>query len=258
MSRKDLGVREPSRGLLSACLVDGDPSQLAHARRTRRKALAVSLAIQASALAALLLVPLLATGEKISSINIMPVPPYYGSPQAATRQPVHSDGSHHATNGPSYDTSRRPTHIPQRIATTDRGPDDSNTLNLGPPMGPGSPWGLKNSDDHRLAPPPPPEPVEETPRVVQMSHMDPAMLVRRVEPVYPILAKMAHREGRVELHAIISTDGSIRALEVIRGDPLFIRASCDAVFQWRYRPLILNGQAVEVETQITVIFQLQR
>jgi protein TonB len=88
--------------------------------------------------------------------------------------------------------------------------------------------------------------------------MDPAILIRRVEPVYPILAKMAHREGRIELRAIISTDGSIRSLEVISGDPLFVRASYDAVSQWRYRPLILNGQAVEVETNITVIFQLQR
>jgi len=90
-----------------------------------------------------------------------------------------------------------------------------------------------------------------------MSHVDPAMLIRRVEPAYPILAKMAHREGRVELRAIISTDGSIRSLEVISGDALFIRDSYNAVLQWRYRPLILNGQAVEVETHITVVFQLQ-
>jgi protein TonB len=58
------------------------------------------------------------------------------------------------------------------------------------------------------------------------------------------------------LHAIISRDGRITALEVVSGSPWFAQAALDAVRQWRYRPTILNGEPVEVETSITVIFRL--
>ena len=83
-----------------------------------------------------------------------------------------------------------------------------------------------------------------------------AQLIRRVEPAYPRLAIQIHREGRVELHAIISTDGTIESLEVISGDPFFIQSALFAVRQWRYRPTILNGRPVEVDTHITVIYTL--
>ncbi|MGC2526506.1 MAG: energy transducer TonB, partial [Candidatus Acidiferrum sp.] len=66
-----------------------------------------------------------------------------------------------------------------------------------------------------------------------------------------------HKEGQVELHAIISTDGTIRSLQVVSGDPLFLRSAIDAVGQWRYRPTVLNGQPVEIDTYITVIYSLQ-
>jgi protein TonB len=82
------------------------------------------------------------------------------------------------------------------------------------------------------------------------------MLVRRIEPVYPHIAIQLHREGRVELHAIIATDGSIQSLEVVSGDPLLIRSALDAVREWRYRPTLLNGQPVEVDTYITVVYTL--
>jgi protein TonB len=61
----------------------------------------------------------------------------------------------------------------------------------------------------------------------------------------------------VELHAIIATDGTIQSLQAVGGDPVFIRSALDAVRQWRYRPTILNGQPVEVETTITVIYHAQ-
>ena len=82
-------------------------------------------------------------------------------------------------------------------------------------------------------------------------------MVHRVEPVYPFLAIQTRRSGRVELHAIIATDGTIQSLQVVGGDPVFIRSALDAVRQWRYRPTILNGQPVEVETTITVIYHAQ-
>ena len=82
------------------------------------------------------------------------------------------------------------------------------------------------------------------------------MLTRRIEPVYPRLAIQTRREGRVELHAIIGTDGAILALQVVSGDVLFYESAKDAVLQWRYKPTYLNNRAVEVDTTITVIYTL--
>ena len=82
------------------------------------------------------------------------------------------------------------------------------------------------------------------------------MLIRRIEPVYPPLAKLTHKEGRVELHAIIATDGSIQSLEIVGGDFLFFQSAKEAVSQWHYKPTILNGQAVEIDTHITVIYTM--
>ncbi len=83
------------------------------------------------------------------------------------------------------------------------------------------------------------------------------MLTHRVEPIYPALAKQIHKEGRVELHAIIGTDGKIQSLEIVSGDPLLVRSAAEAVQQWRYKPAILNGQPVEIDTYITVIYTMQ-
>jgi len=83
------------------------------------------------------------------------------------------------------------------------------------------------------------------------------MLIHRVEPAYPVIPRQLHRGGRVELHAIIATDGSIQSLEVVSGDPLFVRSALDAVGQWRYRPTYLNGQPMEIDTFITVIYSVE-
>jgi len=85
-----------------------------------------------------------------------------------------------------------------------------------------------------------------------------AMLTHRVEPVYPTLAKQLGRAGRVELRAVIATDGTIQSLQVVSGDPLFYQSAMDAVRQWRYRATVLNGEAVEVDTFITVIYNISR
>ncbi len=90
-----------------------------------------------------------------------------------------------------------------------------------------------------------------------MTQLDPALLIHRVEPIYPPLAKQTHREGRVELRAIIGTDGRIRSLQIVAGDPLFEQSAVEAVQQWRYKPTILNGQPVEIDTSIMVIYSMQ-
>lgn len=88
-----------------------------------------------------------------------------------------------------------------------------------------------------------------------ISQLDEGRLVNRVEPVYPHIAAISGIQGQVKLHAIIGRDGSIQSLNVVSGHPLLARAALEAVEQWRYRPYILNGQAVEVETLITVNFK---
>jgi len=83
-----------------------------------------------------------------------------------------------------------------------------------------------------------------------------AQLIGRIEPRYPPLALQTRKEGAVLLHAIISREGRITALEVVSGSPWFVQSALDAVRQWRYRPTFLNGEPVEIETSITVIFRL--
>jgi protein TonB len=83
-------------------------------------------------------------------------------------------------------------------------------------------------------------------------------LIRRVEPQYPVIAKQLGVQGAVILKAIISRDGNIERVEVASGQTLLARAARDAVQQWKYRPYLLNGEPIEVETEITVNFVLQR
>jgi protein TonB len=82
------------------------------------------------------------------------------------------------------------------------------------------------------------------------------MLISQPPPVYPPLAKQAGVQGVVKLSATIAKDGTMQHLEVISGHPLLIPAAMDAVQQWVYKPTLLNGQPVEVVTQIDVTFTL--
>ena len=82
------------------------------------------------------------------------------------------------------------------------------------------------------------------------------LLIHKVQPAYPPLARQARIQGSVQLQALISKQGTIENLRVISGHPMLSPAAIDAVKQWRYKPYILNGEPVEVETQITVNFTL--
>ncbi len=82
------------------------------------------------------------------------------------------------------------------------------------------------------------------------------MVLHKVNPTYPPLARTARVQGSVILAAVIGKDGTIQNLHVISGHPLLTQAALDAVKQWRYRPYILNGEPVEVDTQVTVNFTL--
>lgn len=82
------------------------------------------------------------------------------------------------------------------------------------------------------------------------------LLIRKVQPNYPPLARQARIQGSVLLQAEISREGTIENLRLISGHPMLAPAAIEAVKQWRYKPYILNGEPVEVETQITVNFTL--
>jgi protein TonB len=87
------------------------------------------------------------------------------------------------------------------------------------------------------------------------SQLSEGQLLNRVEPVYPHIAAISGIQGAVKLHAIIGRDGKIQSLSAVSGHPLLVRAALEAVEQWRYRPYVLNGETVEVETLITVNFR---
>jgi TonB family protein len=83
-----------------------------------------------------------------------------------------------------------------------------------------------------------------------------AKIVKRVQPVYPSEALKERIGGTVRLHIIVAKDGTIEQIEVISGHPLLLQAALDAVRQWSYQPTLLNGEPVEVDTTIDVIYSL--
>lgn len=238
--------------LLNVCLVDGDAEQQRRERTIRRRALALSISLQAIALAVILLVPLFAKPAPISVKNFVPMPPY-------TRpRPAHvavTEVIHQVV---------RPTQrffqfggIPQHIVTT---PDPPEPPSDGIPIvDPGEPAsGSVPIVDARVNTQPPPPTQPKAPGVVHLSRIDASKLISRIEPAYPVLMRQIGRSGKVELHAMIGEDGTIQSLEAVGGDPGFFASAMLAVKQWRYTPTLLNGQAVKVDTYITVIYNIAR
>lgn len=237
-------------GSLNGCMVEGDAEQRIRERHVRRWSLAVSIGLQSVLLAVLVIAPLFGKTEKIS-YTFTPIPPYGHHPKSP--HPIGDTQSHAPRPACTYCF----THI-SPINVTHTSPPDDNTSD-GPQIpstGPSIP-GVTPFEDSRPQPQRPDEVHGKKPpsRLIR-DHIQPAMLTRRIEPVYPILAIQTHRAGRVELHAIIATDGSMKSLQVVEGDPLFVQSALDAVRQWHYQPTMLNGQPVEVDTCITVIYTM--
>jgi periplasmic protein TonB len=96
-----------------------------------------------------------------------------------------------------------------------------------------------------------------TPQRVRVSQgVSAGLLVRKVNPNYPPLARQARIQGQVILRAVISKDGSIENLTLVSGHPMLAPAAIDAVKQWKYKPYLLNGEPVEVDTEVLVNFTL--
>lgn len=256
-------TRYAAEGVLMRCLVEGDESAKACARRARRKALLGSLALQFALAVALLLLPMLTAGDRLRPRSFALIPPYRGVP-AANRHPGAAPSKRH--NIARYDPARpvyQPLRVPTHAASGDTEENASRNGDVGPELpGVSGMPSVGLSDPHDFVRPTvvPAEPQRERTqqRLKRSEGVQQALLIHRVEPRYPTIAIQMRLEGTVRLRAIIGRHGAVSSVEVWSGHPILAQAARDAVAQWHYRPVLLNGEPVEVETLITVIFQLRR
>lgn len=217
-----------------------------------------SFGIEALVVGVLLIVPLLRPlGSPLlhhlsTPISLSSVPP---EPVA-----VHS----RSAGGPVNDRNvaeivlRQPEEIPDHIvsgAGEDSPPIAPSGSYIPGARGSGDSTGVWNALGTGTVPVIPKRPVPAV-QTVRLSQMNEGDLIHKVVPAYPQLARTARIQGAVVLQAMISKSGSIENLRLLSGHPMLAGAAIEAVRQWRYRPYILNGEPVEVETQITVNFSL--
>ena len=265
-SRSSLTTESQARvqsAAFSKCLVDPDPATAARIRHRRQRAMGISAVAEISIVAAILIWPLFATGTRLVRRVFIPISPY-----GAHRAQNQSENRRHTpTSGlvvPHEPPIPGPRILTAPVAPNNRAIPDSGipTLDIG-----NNP---SNSNSDALIPifsaesaPAPPRPESAPARrpaapVRRSEGVQAALLIHRVEPRYPPLCFQTRREGTVQLHAVIARDGSIASLEVLSGDPRFIRDALEAVRQWHYRPTMLGSEPVEVDTFITVNFRLSR
>lgn len=241
-------------GDLKSCVMDGDSAATGRARRLRRKAFVVSVVLEAVVVGALLLWPLLATSVLPAQATVTPVPPYRA--ERAAPQITPSRGSTRPSTAVDFLPNLHPAVHRSASADAGGGPPSLGDLSLtdGPGSGPLIPGASRDGRPVDVPAPPvaPKRPVNVSAGVMA------ALLIHSVEPDYPKIAQAMRLSGTVELQARIGTDGSVRELEVLSGNPILARAAIAAVQQWRYQPTRLSGEPVEVETHITVTFTLEQ
>jgi len=245
----------------SRCLLDQKDEESRRARRLRRRTLLIAILIQVFLLTLLCLRPLFGAQELHLMARLVPLPPWKGQPGAhepSPNQAVPHHQQHHSVAPAQLllSLSTRPASHVESGEPPDVGPS-SDALpgeGIGDPNGsipvPGPPGPVR--------PAPPPHEVEEPPRGPRVvpPEIQQALLVVRVEPQYPALARQTRLEGTVQIRAVIGTDGTVQSAEILSGHPWLAQAARDAILRWRYRPTLLRGQPVEVETLITVIFKM--
>src|SRR6266699_2016954 len=230
--------------------------------RTKRGATTVfSFVLQVALIGVLVLLPLLFTEalpkQQLMTFLVAPPPPPPPPPPAAAPIKVVKQIQTEIING----QLRTPTKIPQKIQMIkeEEAPPPMNSMAGvvgGVPGGvPGGQMG--GVIGGIISSTPVSVPKAATPTRVRVSQgVTQGLLIRKVQPTYPPLARQARIQGQVLLQAEISKDGTIQHLRLISGHPMLTSAAIEAVKQWRYKPYILNGEPVEVETQITVNFTL--
>jgi periplasmic protein TonB len=251
-------AQETTQSALGRCLVDGDAATKSRDRRRRGEALGISFAIEFAVLAVLILVPLMTSVAQPQLSRLVPPLPMvmgnwstHNTPQRSFPRPAHHELNFPVTDFqpsvPSPVTSSYRDLVvegdPSSVIPEGYIPGAIKMTDLSAPHSPIEPPAV---DTHKTS----------EKRMVKSGSVQQAQLITRIEPRYPPLARQTGTQGTVLLHAIISVDGRITALEVVSGHPLLVQAAIDAVRQWRYRPTYLSGEPVEVETSITVIFRL--
>lgn len=249
--------RTYQRVLFSDSLLESDSPE----RRRRSLATTFSFAFECVLVGILLIVPLMFTEALPSQQLLMflvapPPPPPPPPPAAPIVKVVQTDV---LNNG----RLRTPTRIPQKVEMIreEEAPPPAMAGGVvgGVPGGiPGGQLGgviggIISSSSNLTSIVPKLQPVK---RIRVSQGITQGMLINKIQPTYPRLASLAHVAGAVLLHAIISKEGEITELQAISGHPLLVPAAMEAVRQWRYRPYLLSGVPVEVETNITVTFQI--
>jgi periplasmic protein TonB len=213
-------------------------------------AVTMSFLVQLVIVGVMILIPLIYTEAlpkgMLNTFLVAPAPPPPPPPPAAPVKIVRP-------RIVQPQTMVAPTVIPKQVAMLhDEAPDvgaGSNGFGVAGGTGDALGGGILNT-----APPPPPK---ATPSRIKVGgNVQSASLIRQVQPVYPPIAKTAHVSGTVILHAIIAKDGSIQELQYVSGPALLMKAAMDAVHEWRYKPTMLNGEPVEVDTTVQVVFTL--
>lgn len=228
--------------------------------------IAVSLTAQGLLAGTALIVPILHPGL----LQLKPATPVWVHLQPVRELPkVAAKSASVATHSALPRAFVAPVKVPEKIARvvdTSIGPEVSvNPLPVGLGNGSGEQIGI---DPFRNLLPPAPPAVQSKalpkPAPVSVpagpmsvsSGVQAAKLIYGPKPAYPPLARAARVQGTVRIQAIIKADGSINSLQVMNGPPLLISAAKEAVSRWRYQATLLNGKAVEVITEIDVIFTL--
>jgi protein TonB len=221
----------------------------------------VSFFLQAILLGILILIPLIYT-EALPKQQLMtflvapPPPPPPPPPPAAMPVKVVKQVVSEIANG----QLRTPTKIPEKVQMI-KEEEAPPVASIGGVVG-GVPGGVPGGSmggviGGIIGSTPVAVPKIATPQRVRVSQgVSQGLLIHQVKPTYPALARQARIYGSVVLQAVIAKDGSIQGLHVMSGHPMLTQSAIDAVKQWRYKPYFLNGEPVEVETQITVNFTL--
>jgi protein TonB len=222
----------------------------------------VSFVLQILLVGVLVLLPLLYT-EALPKQQLMtflvapPPPPPPPPPPAAVPQRVVKVVQTDIING----ELRTPTKIPKKVEMIKEEEAPPPVMSAAGVVG-GVPGGVPGGQmggviGGIISSTPVAVPKVATPQRVRVSQgVSQGLLIHRVQPMYPPLARQARIQGTVILQAEISKDGSIENLRLISGHPMLAPAAIEAVKQWRYKPYFLNGEPVAVETQITVNFTL--
>jgi len=229
-------------------------------QRTRRSWITfTSFGLQSVVIGLLLVIPLLTT-VGLPSGRILQPPTSLGAPPPPAHPIERSHRTTVAQSNLADNVLITPPSIPPKVAIVNEvEPPPQVSYNTGPGVegstGDGGDGGVLNGLGiaRTTVPLPPPTPAIHTFRTSSILE---GSLIRRVQPVYPPLARSVRVQGAVVLAALIGKEGAIEDLRLISGHPMLVPAAIAAVSQWRYKPYILNGEAIEVETQITVNFIL--